>query len=384
MSVLDTKVSWFRNYYDTSPGGTVSLIHWLQSKKLQKQVEDIRALPTKQERDAAKCKLPAITPSGNFSNRNSKGLIEHSGIICIDIDHAGNEEIENYSNLKQELCKLKQVAYCGESVSGTGYFLLIPLAYPARHKEQFQALKNEFWKWGIVIDKSCGNIDRLRGASFDAEAYYNHNALPFTGIPDDAEKHYHQQTPAMGDGNVYERAIYYTEKKHNNKFEQGNRHWYIYRIAEYLATNGIDQWAASEWIYNNVLPKDEINSNCITYPYQLNGGSTQQQPAPGPLPPEPVGHAIIPNAYTTECEYIAASFEGTNEPKMATYEPYTLDWFVSEAQKCFRRSMVKLPGDYYPAFIASYRPTLRRVGINEDGLYEALKDSLNQFDGRYI
>jgi hypothetical protein len=395
MAVLDTQVSWFKDYYSTDPGGTVSLKQWLQSKKLQQQVEAIRAMATKADRDAAKSKLPAITPSGIFSKRNSNGLIQHSGIICIDIDKTGNEEIENYSDLKKELCKLKQVAYCGASVSGTGLFLLIPLAYPGRHKDQFQALKNDFWKWGIVIDKSCGNIDRLRGASFDADAYYNHTALHYTGLPDEAKKRYQQQTPAMIDGTVFEKAIYYTEKLHHNKFEQGNRHWYIYRIAEFLAANGIDQWATSEWIYNNVLPKDEINSNCITYPYLLQQGTTQQQqPAPDPLPipdaitraqtdreigetttpppPVPDGPPIGANGYPAEWDNITASIEAANEPETATDGTFTFDWFVSEAQKCFRRSMVKLPGDYYPAFIASYRERLREVGINESRLRDAL------------
>ena len=396
MAVLDTQVSWFKDYYSTDPGGTVSLKQWLQSKKLQQQVEAIRAMATKADRDAAKSKLPAITPSGIFSKRNSNGLIQHSGIICIDIDKTGNEEIENYSDLKKELCKLKQVAYCGASVSGTGLFLLIPLAYPGRHKDQFQALKNDFWKWGIVIDKSCGNIDRLRGASFDADAYYNHTALHYTGLPDEAKKRYQQQTPAMIDGTVFEKAIYYTEKLHHNKFEQGNRHWYIYRIAEFLAANGIDQWATSEWIYNNVLPKDEINSNCITYPYLLQQGTTQQQqPAPDPLPipdaitraqtdreigetttapPAPDGHSIpiqpkiIPTASISQ----GANETAGNNATGPANEYFTFDWFVSEARRWFGLSMVKDAKDYYPAFIASYRPTLNRVGINERELRDAL------------
>jgi hypothetical protein len=410
MSILNTQVSWFKDYYNTEPGGTVSLIQWLQSKKLQQQVEAIRALPTKAQRDAAKSKLPAITPSGIFSARNSQSLIKHSDIICIDIDKTGNEAIENYSDLKKELCNLKQVAYCGASVSGTGFFLIIPLAYPDRHKEQFQALKNEFWKWGIVIDKSCGNIDRLRGASFDADAHYNHDALPYTGLPDADKKRYQQQTPAMIDGTVFEKAIYYTEKIHHNKFEQGNRHWYIYRIAEYLAANGVDQWAASEWIYNNVLCKDEINSNCISYPYQLNDNSTtQQKPARDPSPPPvpdgitrarndggvsgttstsaPDGPIIGPHGYPASWDEIPAKFQavvtiGTNTPRApqtvenetieGVNECFTFDWFVSEAQKCFTRSMIKAPGDYYPAFITSYRATLRRAGINERELMEAL------------
>lgn len=277
MGILDVQVSWFKNYYTTEPGGTVSLRRWLQSEKLKERVEAIRRLPTKKEKDAAKAQLPAITPSGTFSARNSQSLIKHSGIICIDIDLTGNEDIENYSDLKRELCKLKQVAYCGASVSGTGFFLFIPLKYPERHKEQFQALKNEFLKWGIKVDDKCGNIDRLRGASFDAEAYYNPEAIPFAGLPDKrpaVKKHYQAHT--VTGSTVFDEARYYTEKVWHNKFVPGNRHWYIFRMAEYLASKGIDQGTASEHIYKNVLPKDEIKSNCISYPYKL----LNRNPAP--------------------------------------------------------------------------------------------------------
>jgi hypothetical protein len=395
MSVLDTHVSWFHDYYNTAPGGTVSLLQWLQSKKLQQKVEAIRAMATKGEKDAAKSKLPAITPSGIFSQRNSSSLYKHSGLICIDIDQRGNEEIENYSDLKKELCKLKQVAYCGASVSGTGFFLLIPLAYPDKHKEQFAALKQQFWKWGIVIDKNCGNIDRLRGASFDADAYYNHDAIPFTGLPEVKHKSIVQHTPAMIEGNVFERARHYTEAIHRNKLEQGNKHWYILRIAEYLAANGIDEQTASAWIYDNVLPKHLINSNCISYPYQL------QKAADDPPPPAPVpdGPAIGPNGYpaswdeptqpinmaaivqkfTNTGQFVQCSTNtqptvetGSISPTDGINEAFTLDWFIADAKKWFSRSMVKNPNEYFAAYIASYRDTLRRVGIEGKILMDAL------------
>jgi hypothetical protein len=128
--------------------------------------------------------------------------------------------------------------------------------------------------------------------------------------------------------------------------------------------------------------------------YLMQQGATQQQtPAPDP-PPPPVNDS--PNGYPASWDKpgppvnmaeIVARFghtvtiepipepipdNGSNSPTDGINETFTLQWFISEAQKCFTRSMVKNPADYYPAFIASYRPTLRRVGINERELMEAL------------
>ena len=73
------------------------------------------------------------------------------------------------------------------SCSGTGYFGLVRLAYPDRHKEQFKAILKEYAALGIVLDKQCGNIGRVRFASWDDEAhiYINDHVQPYQGLATD-------------------------------------------------------------------------------------------------------------------------------------------------------------------------------------------------------
>ena len=75
-----------------------------------------------------------------------------------------------------------EVALCMKSCSGTGYFVLIPIAYPQYHKEQFAALLKEYAALGIVIDKKCGDVTRIRFASYDDDPYINANAIPYQGV----------------------------------------------------------------------------------------------------------------------------------------------------------------------------------------------------------
>lgn len=181
-SILEAKVSWFKDYNSPHPAGETTLVRWLTGSKLKEQVLAIRNTPNKKIADAMKAELPAITPSGTFSYRKDGDLITHSGFICIDIDLKGNERIRNYDQLKEQLSHIKQVAYCGLSVSGNGYFALIPIAYPEKHLKHFLALQAVFAKLGIRIDEKCKNLSRLRGYSWDPDAFFNHQAEPFTGL----------------------------------------------------------------------------------------------------------------------------------------------------------------------------------------------------------
>ena len=130
--------------------------------------------------------------------------------------------------------------------------------------------------------------------------------------------------------------------------------------------------------------------------YHLQQVTTQQQTAPDPSPhvpnaitraqtdrgifetttppPAPDSHSIpiqpeiIPPASISQ----GANETAGNDATVRADDYFTFDGFVSEARRWFARSMVKLPGDYYPAFIASYREKLREVGINESRLRDAL------------
>ena len=96
--------------------------------------------------------------------------------MCIDIDEHDNEHIRNFSALKEQLKNLLNVAYCGLSVSGRGFFLLIPIAYPEKYELHYDAFVENLSKLGINVDKSCRNISRLRGYSYDSKGYFNFNA----------------------------------------------------------------------------------------------------------------------------------------------------------------------------------------------------------------
>lgn len=182
MTYLDKNISIYRNVTD-NVGSITTLRIFLLSDKYKSQIEELRMVEDKHKRNELKKQLPAVTVSGVFEpTRKRENLINHSGLLCIDIDGQDNRHIANFSNLKEQLAKLDEVLYCGLSASGNGYFAIIPIKYTQYHKEHFKALQNDFNKWGIVIDSNCGDVTRLRCYGYDPEPYINEDAKVYTRI----------------------------------------------------------------------------------------------------------------------------------------------------------------------------------------------------------
>lgn len=173
-------VSVFLSYKATVPSRSINIWEWLFLSNDNNSIVDIiRYTTDEEERKRLKASLPAITPSGIFSERRANKLIDHSGLICIDIDGKDNPHITNIESLKQQLSNNEYILYCGLSVSGNGLFCLIPIAYPEQHKGHFYALQKDFQDMGIAIDKGCSDVCRLRGYSYDSNPYVNPEAVNY-------------------------------------------------------------------------------------------------------------------------------------------------------------------------------------------------------------
>ena len=154
----------------------MSLADLLLSDKWRAEVEAVRDEADTDRQKQLKQELPAFMPSGLFTKKAAEGLQQHSGFICIDIDGKDNKDVENFADLKALVRQIPAVEYCGQSASGTGYFCIMPIADPSKHREYFRAIAHDFKRCGIVIDRKCINVNRLRFVSYDASPYVNTGA----------------------------------------------------------------------------------------------------------------------------------------------------------------------------------------------------------------
>jgi hypothetical protein len=188
MNILETQVSFYEHFSDTKAPKTGTFLQVVTSGKLAAKygplLSKIRETEDKKERDPLKKKLPCFNPSGLFSERNEAGLKAHSKLLQFDIDPGQNPWLnaQTAPALRDELSKLKQVAYVALSASWKGVWGVVPIEKPEHHKEHFEALKADFELWGIVIDPACSNVAHLRFLSLDPDQYINQNATTYTKL----------------------------------------------------------------------------------------------------------------------------------------------------------------------------------------------------------
>ena len=175
-------VSFFDNYKSPDPSGVVDLQQHLFCSAWKEDISAIRFETDSAKRREIKIMLPAITPSGVFSTRCNDGIIQRSGLICIDIDSKQNPCLNDWEALKSSVAQLPGLWYAGLSASGRGIFALFKVKYPLQHNEHFSAIDMDMKSLGIVIDQSGKDICRLRGVSFDEHPFFNPDTASYNKL----------------------------------------------------------------------------------------------------------------------------------------------------------------------------------------------------------
>lgn len=180
MNILETPITVFDGITSTN-GRVASLAEFLNDASSHHLIQQIRMTEDKAERTRLKSSLPCATISAICpDSRKADYAFEHTGLICIDIDGQDNPGFGSGNELKAEVCKVAEVAYCSLSASGNGCFTIFRLSHPENHLGHFLALQRLFKsRLGIVIDGQCKDVKRLRFATYDPNPYFNENAEPF-------------------------------------------------------------------------------------------------------------------------------------------------------------------------------------------------------------
>jgi hypothetical protein len=263
-SPLNILVSCFANVKGTEPR-PVNLLTWLTSDKYKQEVDIIRQTEDKDARATLKQRLPAITPSGQFTKRNLDGLVNHSGLLCIDIDYQDNKHIGNYSELKKHLCNIKNFAYVGLSVSGNGFYCLMPISQPDKHKLHFKAIQTDMERFGIVVDKSGSDITRLRFYSYDDEAHFNHEAKVYSKIYQEPEPlpKPQQTNNKQNDGISKDEPLDIVVNMVRGS-RDGEKHVILYRAARlaggYISGGQLDEATATNALEDAIRNKRNVHS----------------------------------------------------------------------------------------------------------------------------
>lgn len=167
------KISYFKPVVELAKGEKhiskqiITLNDYLTAIKYGKyknQVEAVRNAKTKAEKDKLKLQIPSVTISGIFTERSAEKLIEHSGLICLDIDEFAS---------RQDVVNDPYTYSCFSSTGGIGLVVIVKIRGD-KHKESFNWLADYYFKtYGIALDPAPTSVASLRYFSFDSQIYIN-------------------------------------------------------------------------------------------------------------------------------------------------------------------------------------------------------------------
>jgi Protein of unknown function (DUF3631)/VirE N-terminal domain len=122
-----------------------------------------------------KKQLPAVLWSGTFTKRANDALVQHSGLLCADLDGLNGSLLD----ARRKLLSSPYAWAVFTSPSGDGLKVVFRVpAEVAQHAGSFRAVEQHVRELtGVQIDEACKDVARLCFLSFDPELYHNANAI---------------------------------------------------------------------------------------------------------------------------------------------------------------------------------------------------------------
>lgn len=280
------KITVFKNIWDVSEPmytDVLAIFKRIREGGSKKLIESIRSEKDPKTQASLKMRLPSILFSGRFSQRNSQYLLEHSGLICLDIDYVNAKDMKKISSIIQD-----DVHTFGSFISprGKGFKIIVKIPdEQARHKGLFRALekhwnvlleeftsfqKNEKELNGKIvkidesqgdflivhIDKSGKDISRVCYESYDPNIYYNQDSEIWPEVLEELET----EINIKDHKRIIDKLQIWIDERES--YSQGNRNNYLSKFM--YATNrfGVPDSVVSDYLVNKFhgLPAADLKS----------------------------------------------------------------------------------------------------------------------------
>ena len=238
------------------------VIQRIKVGKSKDVINQIRQAETKELKTALKNTLPSILFAGEFSQRNSNSLVNHSGLMVVDFDGYPSNEVmlENFDLLKQNQHFI--TLFISPSGAGIKGVVKIPIATKETHIKYFKAFNNQF-KYDFFDISNC-NVDRVCFESYDPNIYVNYDATVFEPVISDNGYDRIERVPVIpidDEDKIISKIMAFNWSK---DFVEGQRNAFVFDLASAFCEYGITQSTAIGYIQNNVTHGDFSERECET------------------------------------------------------------------------------------------------------------------------
>lgn len=237
--MLADKISYFKTLQ--SEPETTPLIGWLKAckygSKNPEYIEQVLEYRRTKEPELKKT-LPLATVGAVCKDgRKLENVVTRTGWIALDIDAKDNQHLSDAEHIRDEVAKIKNVAFSGLSTGGRGVWALVKVSEPDRQAEHFEALQTDFKAFGITLDSTKGkNPNDARFYSYDPGAVIKDSFTVYMKLPPEPVQTY--STPPVHISKDYSRYAETAFKDELNILSSappGNRNNQLFKSSASLA-----------------------------------------------------------------------------------------------------------------------------------------------------
>lgn len=252
-------------------------------------INQLRSITDHEEKRTFKAaKLPCFTVSSVCKDwRNTENIIQHTGLICIDIDAHNNPHIEDWGKLRDDLfINGKSIVSAFISASGKGLAVIFKIL-PAHHLQVFNTIMHEFAAINIIIDIQCKDFVRVRFSSYDPNAKIRSYDEAELALPNDKYENEEPKIKFKPSKNVNSIKTFNHAIDNANQwgqFQDGYKHHYLLRVAAYCNLVGMDENTCKAFVIDTFATKTHITHLDLIKPISLVYRSYKVQHATKQLP----------------------------------------------------------------------------------------------------
>jgi hypothetical protein len=227
----------------------------------KQKIEFIRSVQDKKERNKHKANLKSVCFSGEFSRREAKNIIKHSGFACLDFDNVGT--IQDANGLRDSLMDNEYIysAFVSPSGDGVKAIVKVPKDIP-NYKKYYEAICETF---DSKLDTSTKDISRVCYESYDPDLFINENSKEWVLMKEYTEVTRNNKFPKHFVINDTNKKVDVIIKWFNKKFtlNAGERNNNLFKLAAGLNRAGLHSNEALNLFksfYNAGLDDSELES----------------------------------------------------------------------------------------------------------------------------
>lgn len=179
-NAADARMSFFTkpitNKWPTAePVSLFQVYQYVHTRRYLPETRELRAITDDDKARQYKGQhLDYVTPSGIFSYCSDTSLVQHSGVLCIDLDYLGERMEKLFELLINDPMFESLLLFRSPRGQGLKWFIHIDLTR-CDHRTWFQAVRNYLMHTYHLsdkqVDKMCGNTSRACFLCYDPDAY---------------------------------------------------------------------------------------------------------------------------------------------------------------------------------------------------------------------